>query len=135
MSEQPLFATFTGMRSSIAAGSGQSGGAANAVQFCLAIICILREASMKMPEPVGFRTRYRSEPGMIGNYPWTYADESRRSKIQRPEYEREDLYTEEQMKQYGRSLLEEAAALFPQPHMEYFGQEIQDEIRKLKETL
>jgi hypothetical protein len=63
---------------------------------------------MKMPEPVGFRTRYRSEPGMIGNYPWTYADERRRSKIQRPEYEREDLYTEEQMKQALIDLLEEA---------------------------
>ncbi len=42
--------------------------------------------------PAGFRTRYRSEPGMIGHYPWTYADEGRRRQS-RPEYETEDLYT------------------------------------------
>lgn len=31
-----------------------------------------------------------------------------------------------------KDALEEAAALFPQPHMEYFGTEIQDAIRSLK---
>jgi hypothetical protein len=50
-----------------------------------------------MPEPVGFRTRYRSEPGMIGHYPWTYADHRRR-KHDRPECEYEDLFTAEQMR-------------------------------------
>jgi len=63
---------------------------------------------MKMPEPVGYRMRFRSEPGMIGNYPWTYGDARSRSKIERPEYEWEDLCTVEQMKQYGRDLLEAA---------------------------
>lgn len=48
-------------------------------------------------EPAGFRTRYRSEPGMIGHYPWTYADAGRR-RGNRPECEYEDLFTAEQMR-------------------------------------
>lgn len=56
-------------------------------------------AEALMPEPVGFRTRYRSEPEMIGHYPWTYADaQRRRRKYDRPENEYEDLYTAEQMR-------------------------------------
>lgn len=47
--------------------------------------------------PAGFRTRYRSEPGMIGHYPWTYADAGRR-KGNRPECEYEDLFTTDQMR-------------------------------------
>jgi len=50
-----------------------------------------------LPEPAGFRTRYRSEPGMIGHYPWTYADAGRR-RGNRPECEYEDLFTAEQMR-------------------------------------
>ena len=50
-----------------------------------------------LPEPAGFRTRYRSEPGMIGHYPWAYADAGRR-KGNRPECEYEDLFTAEQMR-------------------------------------
>ena len=50
-----------------------------------------------LPEPAGFRTRYRSEPGMIGRYPWTYADAGRR-KGNRPECEYEDLFTADQMR-------------------------------------
>ena len=50
-----------------------------------------------LPEPAGFRTRYRSEPGMIGHYPWTYADQRRR-KYDRPECEYEDLFTAEQLR-------------------------------------
>jgi hypothetical protein len=50
-----------------------------------------------LPEPAGFRTRYRSEPGMIGHYPWTYADAGRR-KGNRPECEYEDLFTAEQVR-------------------------------------
>ena len=50
-----------------------------------------------LPEPAGFRTRYRSELGMIGRYPWTYADAGRR-KGNRPECEYEDLFTAEQMR-------------------------------------
>lgn len=51
-----------------------------------------------LPEPAGFRTRYRSEPGMIGHYPWTYADQGRR-RVDRPQHESESLYTEEQVRQ------------------------------------
>ena len=53
--------------------------------------------NMPLPEPAGFRTRYRSEPGMIGHYPWTYADAGRR-KGNRPECEYEDLFTADQMR-------------------------------------
>lgn len=53
-----------------------------------------------MPEPVGFRSRYRSEPEMIGHYPWTWAGaERRRRKYDRPECEYDDLYTAEQMRE------------------------------------
>ena len=51
-----------------------------------------------LPEPAGFRTRYRSEPGMIGHYPWTYADQGRR-RVDRPQHESESLFTEEQVRQ------------------------------------
>jgi hypothetical protein len=50
-----------------------------------------------LPEPAGFRTRYRSEPGMIGHYPWTYADAGRK-KGGRPECEYEDLFTADQLR-------------------------------------
>jgi hypothetical protein len=52
-----------------------------------------------LPAPAGFRTRYRSEPGMIGHYPWTYADAGRR-KGDRPECDYEDLFTADQMRAY-----------------------------------
>jgi len=38
-------------------------------------------------------------------------------------------------KQALRDVLEQAAQLFNQPHMEYFGQQIQDDIRALKEQV
>lgn len=61
----------------------------------------------EMPEPVGFRSRYRSEPEMIGHYPWTYADsERRRRKYDRPECDYEDLYTAEQMREYATAALQ-----------------------------
>jgi hypothetical protein len=47
--------------------------------------------------PAGFRTRYRSEPGMIGHYPWTYADAGRR-KGNRTECEYEDPFTADQVR-------------------------------------
>ncbi len=50
-----------------------------------------------LPEAAGYRTRYRSEPGMIGHYPWTYADQSRRRR-DRPECDYEDLYTDDQVR-------------------------------------
>ena len=54
-------------------------------------------SDIKLPEPVGFRSRYRSEPGMVGHYPWTYADHRRR-KYDRPECEYEDLFTADQLR-------------------------------------
>jgi len=35
-------------------------------------------SDVPLPEPVAFRTRYRSEPGMLGHYPWTYSDKQRK---------------------------------------------------------
>lgn len=49
----------------------------------------------ELPEPDGFRTRYRSEPGMMGHYPWAYAD--KRWKGERKEHESEDLFTRDQV--------------------------------------
>lgn len=63
-----------------------------------------------MPEPAGFRTRYRSEPEMIGYYPWTYADAGRRRRrYDRPECEYEDLFTADQMREAIRDATERAA--------------------------
>ena len=63
-----------------------------------------------MPEPCGFRTRYRSEPEMIGHYPWTYADAERRgAKYDRPECEYENLYTADQMRAAIQAATERAA--------------------------
>lgn len=61
--------------------------------------------NIKLPVPAGFRTRYRSEPGMLGHYPWTYADQGRR-RIDRPQHESESLFTEAQV----MALLAEARA-------------------------
>lgn len=69
------------------------------------------EAAALPPLPddhAGFRTRYRSEPGMIGHYPWTYADQGRR-RNERPETEYENLYTADQMREYARTAI--AAAM------------------------
>jgi hypothetical protein len=57
----------------------------------------------KLPEPDGFRSRYRSDPGMIGHYPWTYADQRRRY-YDRPECEYENLFAAEKV----RAIQEEA---------------------------
>jgi hypothetical protein len=65
-----------------------------------------------MPEAAGFRTRYRSEPKMIGHYPWTYADAERRHrKYDRPAFEYEDLYTADQMRAMFDAATERAAKL------------------------
>ena len=50
-----------------------------------------------LPEPVGFRVRVRSEPGMIGHYPWTYCDAKRRERTPRQDCEYDDLHTADQM--------------------------------------
>jgi beta-phosphoglucomutase-like phosphatase (HAD superfamily) len=63
-----------------------------------------------MPEPAGYRTRFRSEPEMIGHYPWTYAEAAcRRRKFDRPECEYEDLYTADQLREAIRAATERAA--------------------------
>lgn len=68
-----------------------------------------------MPEPVGYRTRYRSEPDMIGHYPWSYADATRRRrKYDRPEHEYEDLYTADQMRAMYEAATERAAKVVEQ---------------------
>lgn len=41
--------------------------------------------------PVAWRVRYRSEPGMLGNYPWAY--EERRPRREHQSLEIEPLYT------------------------------------------
>lgn len=61
-----------------------------------------------MPDAVGFRTRYRSEPKMIGHYPWTYSD-ARRRLYDRPACDYEDLYTADQMRQMFDAATERAA--------------------------
>ena len=53
--------------------------------------------SIPLPEPVGFRVRVRSEPGMIGHYPWTYCDARRRERTPRQDCEYDDLHTADQM--------------------------------------
>lgn len=38
-------------------------------------------------EPVAWRMRYRSEPGMLGHYPWTYTERIRGIRLGQYEYE------------------------------------------------
>jgi len=66
-------------------------------------------AEVVLPEPAGYRTRYTSEPGMIGHYPWTYADQSRR-RTDRPGYDYEDLFTAAQVR---AAILADRAARVP----------------------
>ena len=44
-------------------------------------------------EPVAWRVRYRSEPGMIGHYPFSYTDRKPIRSLENPAYEVEPLYT------------------------------------------
>jgi hypothetical protein len=46
-------------------------------------------------KPVAWRIRYRSEPGMIGHYPWSYTERERA--IERPECDVEQLFTASQL--------------------------------------
>ncbi len=46
--------------------------------------------------PEAWRTRYRSEPGMIGYYPWTYTGRQPRQLIA-PAYDVEPIYTSAQV--------------------------------------
>ena len=75
-----------------------------------------------LPEPSAWRSRYRSESGMIGSYPWSYEDVRRKWRNGRTEYESQDLYTAEQMQaerercyalgvQAGNDAVEQACAL------------------------
>ena len=47
-------------------------------------------------EPVAFRVRYRRDPGMLQDYPWSYQDRSRRPAFG-PSCETEGLYTADQL--------------------------------------
>ena len=72
-----------------------------------------------LPEPEGFRLRYRSEPGMIGHYPWTYSDQRRRQPV-RPEHEIQDLFTADQMRAYAEAaVLAERATQADALHVAY----------------
>jgi hypothetical protein len=63
-----------------------------------------------MPEPVGFRSRYRSEPEMIGHYPWSWEGAGRRRrKYDRPECDYEDLFTADQVREAMQAATERAA--------------------------
>lgn len=64
-------------------------------------------AEVPMPEPVAYRIRHRSEPGMVGHYPWGYND-WRVARV--PECaEREDLVRESDALAYAAA--SEAAAV------------------------
>lgn len=60
------------------------------------------QALPELPEPSGWRIRNRSEPGMVGNYAWTYFGR----KLKRPpsiDSEIEELFTADQMHAYARA--------------------------------
>lgn len=59
-----------------------------------------------MPEPEAWRVRYRSEPGMIGHYPWSYTGRKPRCQTD-GNNEVEMLYTEAQV----RALLSQPPAV------------------------
>ena len=66
----------------------------------------------KMPPASAWRTRYRSEPGMIGHYPWTYTDsELRTRRVDQQNYEVEPLYTAAQLQEAARQAMERIEAM------------------------
>ena len=82
-----------------------------------------------LPEPVACRTRYRSEPGMIGHYPWTYSDKQRKWTI-RATLEHETLHSADQMRAHAaavsaadnrklREALQAIVAVFDDVHFEH----------------
>lgn len=59
------------------------------------LMCEARKAIEKLRqrgEPVAWRSRHRSEPGMIGHYPWHYVERAPHS-LAAPHYEHEPLYS------------------------------------------
>ena len=82
-----------------------------------------------LPEPAGFRTRYRSEPGMVGHYPWTYAGHRRRGH-DRPECEYEDLYTADQVRAAVAAAIERCAKHIDVPY-ERRGDEFAEALRNM----
>jgi len=70
--------------------------------------------TIPMPEPVAWRSKYKSEPGMIGQYPWSYVERSLRQPSLN-NYDIEALITTTQAEAYAaakvREALEKAASL------------------------
>lgn len=70
--------------------------------------------TIPMPEPVAWRSKYKSEPGMIGQYPWSYVERSLRQPALN-NYDIEALITTTQAEAYAaarvREALEEAAEI------------------------
>jgi len=75
-------------------------------------------SNLKMPEPVAWQNK-------INHCTQCNAEHINPADYDKPQWTK--LYTAEAL----RDVLEQAAQLFPQPHMEYFGQNIQDAIRAL----
>lgn len=59
-----------------------------------------------MSEPVAWRSRYRSEPGMIGHYPWSYVEHSLRQSALN-NYDIEPLITTDQAEAYADACVRE----------------------------
>lgn len=60
-----------------------------------------------MPQPVVWRVRYPDTPGMIGQYPWSYAESMPKSGFN-PLYEIETLITTKQAEAYATARVREA---------------------------
>ncbi|HCP78972.1 MAG: hypothetical protein CML16_03180 [Pusillimonas sp.] len=63
--------------------------------------------NVKMPDPVVWRSKYKSEPGMIGNYPWSYVEYSLRQPALN-NYDIEGLITTTQAQAYADERVREA---------------------------
>ena len=69
-------------------------------------------AMPELPEPKAWRTRHKSEPGMMGHYPWTYTGR-KPMRSMAGSFETENLYTAEQV----RAAIQQAAV--PEGAMDY----------------
>jgi len=63
---------------------------ASALERMAAIAAIQADRASRA-DPVAWRIRYRSEPGMIGHYPWSFTDRIRGARLD-THYEYEPLY-------------------------------------------
>ena len=64
--------------------------------------------TIPMPDPVAWRSKYKSEPGMIGHYPWSHSEHKPKLLKIETHYDVESLITTAQAEAYADRRVREA---------------------------